>query len=140
MTADDHPEAGGRGIEVQIVDVVDDIDHGAGGFGNSSRGKLRCPRLDIHVPTYRDHRRQAFERGKNIGLTDIAGMDDQLRAAQSVECFGTEQSMRIGDESELQAYGSSTMGARGNANFLPVASTTLTWQMYCPGVSLASGT
>src|SRR5436190_24354254 len=107
MTADDHPEAGGRGIEVQIVDVVDDIDHGAGGFGDSSRGKLRCPRLDIHVATYCDHRREAFQRGKNIGLTDVAGMDDQFRASQSVERFGTEQFVSIGDESELQAYGSS---------------------------------
>src|SRR5450432_4575788 len=37
-------------------------------------------------------------------------------------------------------YGSSAMGARQKANFWLAGSSTLTWQVYLPGCSLAMGT
>src|SRR5271157_741341 len=76
--------------------------------------------------------RQAVVSKPLKGLSHFSG--DFCGIIHTLRHRGPEQ------PSSGRCYGTSTIGARQNANFCAVGSSTLTWHVYRPGCSLAMGT
>lgn len=97
VAADDGGESGGFGVEVEGVEVVNDVDNSAGEFDDFSSVETLGPGLDVDIAADGGDGRDFLERGNDLRIADVAGMDDVLRAAQESERFRTEQAVRVRD-------------------------------------------
>ncbi len=92
----DHAEPGLR-LQVELAAIMQDIDGHAAGFDNFSFRQNARPRGGVDVTAdrgYGGNLRQLFE---DFGGSDIAGVEDAVGSAQSVDGFGSQQAMGIGD-------------------------------------------
>jgi hypothetical protein len=67
---------------------------------NLGEGQRSRPRLRIDVATHRRRRRYGAETFEDPGSADITGVDDAIAPAQRIDGFGTEQTVRIGDDAD----------------------------------------
>src|SRR5664280_2953085 len=67
VAADHRREAGGGGVEVEPGEVVQDVEADGADIGHGGFGKAARPRLHVHVPAHRNHRRDAPQLPQNGG-------------------------------------------------------------------------
>lgn len=103
MAGDDSGKAGGTRVEVELVQVVQHVqpptaylDRGGGrDFGGAGES--------VVVAAYGRYRRNRRQRRENIRRADVAGVQDVLDPSERGECFGTHQTMRVGDDPNQMA-------------------------------------
>ena len=82
-------------IEIQVVDVVNDVDNCRSGLKHLRRWKARRPRRSVDVAfdcPDRCNRTKLFEDRR---IADIAGVDDEVGAAQGIHSLRPEQAVGV---------------------------------------------
>jgi hypothetical protein len=84
MAGDDHAEARSSWIESELSEVVKNIDRVNAGFERVLVRKAPSPGALIVVTANRVHRGESLERLQHGWISDIAGMNDQIRFPQRI--------------------------------------------------------
>jgi hypothetical protein len=95
MPADDGGETSSGNIDRKVIDVVDDVNANPTNFYRSGLGQLLSPDAIVDIAPNRHDRSNLAKVIKHLWLAHIACMDDQLRALESYDGFGTQQPVRI---------------------------------------------
>ena len=88
-------------VQLQLPDL-DDLGH---------RQRLR-PLAGVHIPANGKRWRDGSKLFEDLRASDVAGMDDQVRAFQRLGRLRSKESMRVGDDTDRdgrpthQIYGS----------------------------------
>ena len=102
VAAEDERDAGGLGVEVEILDGVDEVDEVAGegdGFG------VREERAGVWLSGFRgvdvaaDGRegREAAEAIEDCWVADVSGVEDVVGTGDSGDGFGAEEAVGVGE-------------------------------------------
>ena len=97
MAVDHGADAGGRGVEVQVGDVVDEIEETAGEFDGFGCGKLRARARAVDVAADGGEWSDGGEAVEDGGVADVAGVEDVVNAHEGDEGFGAEEAVGVGD-------------------------------------------
>jgi hypothetical protein len=82
-------------IEVELRDVMKDIDRKAANLDNVGARDATSPRPLVVIPSDRPNRRNGPERLQHGRLTDIATMNNCLRAPKRIKRLRPNQTMSI---------------------------------------------
>jgi hypothetical protein len=102
MARDDRAEAAGDWIDVEGTEVVQNVQGRAADSGHVGLGQRVRPRATIDVAANNNEWSQPAERWKDLGIADVAGMDDEIDAAEGGDGFRPEPSVRIGDDTDAE--------------------------------------
>jgi len=100
MAADHGGESGSFGIEIQGLKIVKHVNEKPGKLCDSGFRQGLGPVLSIDVAANGCDWSDCLKRGKDLGAADIAGMDDVLTSAESIESLRTQQTVCVGDHAE----------------------------------------
>jgi hypothetical protein len=98
VTGHDNVEASSSRIDVDFLHVVKDVNADSLQLQSEVERDLRGPRALVVVSPDRVDRRYGAQLFENLGVADVARMDDVLNARECPDRFGAKQSVRIGDE------------------------------------------
>lgn len=97
MPAHDHGETRRRGLQVERLQVMQDVNQGRARLGDCGLRKLRtCAGVDISP--YRHQRREFPQLLQDFRVAHIARVNDQVRTRQRPQRFRAKQPMGIGNE------------------------------------------
>ena len=96
----DSRESSRLGLEIELVNVVQNVNCDAAGFENSGFGQFLRPRAAIHIATNGDHWRNLAQAVKNRGVADIARVNDVVGTSEGVNRFRSQQAVGIGDNAD----------------------------------------
>src|SRR5919198_2410177 len=97
MSAHHHQEAGGRGFEVEMSQVVDHEDPCPGEVEDRRGRQPAGQRSPIYVPSHGGDRGDLPERLEDRRVADVTRMNYVVRAAQRLERRRAQQAVGIGD-------------------------------------------
>jgi hypothetical protein len=100
VAADDSPNAGGRGIEVELIDVVEHVEDGVLDFDDLGFWQALCPGVFVGIAADCGDRGDGCERFENVRSADVAGVDDAVGVAESFERLGSEETVGVGDQAD----------------------------------------
>jgi hypothetical protein len=100
VAADDGSEAGGRGVEVELVDVVKDVEDGVLDFDDLGFRQALCPGVSVDIAADCGDRGDGCERLENVWSADVARMNDAVGAAESFKSFGSQKAVSVGDQTD----------------------------------------
>jgi len=107
VAEDDRGQACGPGGEVQGVEFVQDIEEEAADFHYPVLGQISGPGATIGVAPDRVHWGDLGQVGQDLGVADVAGVDDELDASQGGDGLGAQQAVGVGDNAdEMFRHGS----------------------------------
>ena len=116
MAADDAGDSGG-GVQVQIVDGVDQVEETAGEFDSFGVGELGAGAVGVDVAADGGHGGDGAQGVEDGGIADVTGVedviDDTIWASQGGEDLGAEETVGVGEYAEehgLQAGGEACAG------------------------------
>jgi hypothetical protein len=95
VPANDNLKAGRRGIQIQGIHVVKNVEKGGASFGDGSFRQGPGPRGSIHVSAHGDDRRESAQGIKNFRPTNITCVEDEFRTAKRLQGLRAEQSVCI---------------------------------------------
>src|SRR5579859_5210857 len=116
MPVDDCGKARARGIEVELLHIMQKVDADSSYFEDICRRQGFGPSCGVDISADRCDRSDPFQFTENLGVTDISGMNDGFGAAQSCERFGAKQPMGIGDNADAEC-----LLALHNGNYSPTS-------------------
>ena len=93
-------EAGGGGVQVQGEEFVEDVEVDAAHLHHPGVGQVRGPVGPVGVAPDRVHRGDAFQGAQNLGVADVAGVDDELHALQGLDGLGAQEAVGVGDDAD----------------------------------------
>src|SRR5213594_3782927 len=94
--------AHGRGIQVELLTLVQDIEEKVTYPDNLSERNIRSPRLLVVVSSHRERRGDLTEPLDHLRAADVAGMDDDIGALEASDSLWSKQTVRIGDDAHEQ--------------------------------------
>jgi len=100
VPADHGAKSGRRGIKVDLIHVVYDVENRSFEFDHFGFGQRRGPGSGIDIAANRGDGRDGAKRVEDVGRADVAGMDDVSGAAQGIERLGAQETMCIGDQAD----------------------------------------
>src|SRR4030095_2581249 len=105
MSGDDGVNTGRGGLQGQGVEVVQYVDERLAGTQHFGLAKRRCPNALVVVASHGRHRCNARQLLEDIGVADVAGVNDEVAAAHRVQGLGTQQSMRVRNQTDANFSG-----------------------------------
>lgn len=88
VSRDHDLKSGALRLKVEIPKVVQDINRGSSEFDNLHLMQFLCPAPFVDVAANRGKRSNCFEAAKDFGVAHISGMNEVVRSAQRLYCFG----------------------------------------------------
>ncbi len=102
VAGDDDIDAARCGVEIELVNVVQDMDSASAECnGNGVRVGSR-PGSCIDIPPDCRDRRNPTKAIDDVGTTDVAGVNDVRDAREASLGLRAKQTMRIGDDADLE--------------------------------------
>lgn len=101
MTRDHDLESCSLWLQVYPGQIVQYVNRRTIKFDNFRLWKPASPGAFIDVAADRGERRECGEFFENFGIADIASMNNMVRATQCSQRFRPEQSVRVGDNSNM---------------------------------------
>ena len=95
VTVDDHAESGGFRLQVELREIMKHVNRNASGFDNFGHGQPLRPGLGVDIAADRGNGRDFRQRLQNFRSTNVAGVENALRSAQSLNRFGPQQSVSV---------------------------------------------
>ncbi len=95
MTADHDVESRGGGVNIQLIEAVENVDAGGTGIDNSSCGQTGGPGVEVDVAAHRGHGRETAKGLEDLWFADVACVDDEIGAAQGFHGFGAKKSVGV---------------------------------------------
>jgi len=100
--AGDHDfEASHFGFQIELSQVVEDIDADAPKFHEFGLRKFARPRFFVDVAANGGHGRDLFQSVENLWIADVSGVNDVVRAMKCLQSLGTKQTVRVGNDADV---------------------------------------
>ena len=100
MPADDGGVTSSGSIDGEIINVVDDINANVANFQCSGVRQPLSPNPSVDIAPNLHDRSNLTKLVEDLRLVYIACMDDQIGALKSLDSFGTQQSVSIGNDAD----------------------------------------
>lgn len=100
MAGDDGGETGGRGIEVELRQVVKHVNGVGADVDDVAGRKSASPSSLVVIPANGSKRREGSECIQDRWIAYITAMNDKVRAAERIEYLGPNQTVGIGDKTD----------------------------------------
>ena len=100
MAGDDCRDLGGLRIEIQLIHIMQHVDVVTAELNELCGREVLAWAAFVDVATDRGGRCYKTQRIQDIGRANISCMENMVRALQSLKCFGAEQPMGVGDDSD----------------------------------------
>ena len=100
MAAYNHLKSRGCRIDLQVLQNVQHIDRSGARLDDLGECQGLCPSTTIHIPADCNHRSYLSEGVEDFWCAYVTSMEDEVRIVQRTHGFFTQQSMRIGNQSE----------------------------------------
>ena len=81
----------------EVIDVVDDENANPANFHRSGLGQSLSPDTMVDIAPNRRDGSNLTKTVKDLRFTNISCVDNQFGALEGLDGFGTQQTMRIGD-------------------------------------------
>lgn len=91
-------EAGSFRLQIQLPNIVQHINRDAADLENVSFGQCAGPGSFVDVAADCRELRNCPQLIENLGLANIPGVDDVVRAVQGLHRLGTKQAVRVGND------------------------------------------
>ena len=99
--AEDHnADPGGNRIKVEIGASMDDVQKIAGKFDGLSGRKVGAGRRAIDIAANGGEWSELLQFGEDLGVADVARMNEMVDTAQSGERLGPEQAVCVGKDAD----------------------------------------
>jgi len=95
VTADDHGNAGGFGVYVEVVDRVDEVEEVAREFYDFGFGQSGTGAEEIYVAPDCGDGSDGAQGGKDFGIADVAGVKDVIDTSEGSYGFWPEEAVGI---------------------------------------------
>ena len=96
-------KARSNGVGIELRNVVQNKEAMPANLDKLAHGQRRCPVAMIDVPTNHMSGCDVFKPIDQLRLTDVAGVNDQVRPAVRVEGFGSQQPVGIRNDADNNA-------------------------------------
>jgi hypothetical protein len=87
-------------LQIQLREIVQDVNRDAGGLQHFGFWQPVRPGGFVDVAANRRHGREFRELFENFGRANVAGVNDLFGSAQSRDCLGTKQAVRVGNDAD----------------------------------------
>jgi hypothetical protein len=99
--ARDHDlESRGLRLQVELREIVEHVDGDDADTNDFGLGQLTRPWRLVDIPANGGYGRDDCEFLKDLGSSDVTGMEDVVRSLQRGKSFGAKQSVRVGDDAD----------------------------------------
>jgi len=105
MPADDGRVTTSGSINGEVIDVVNDENANPANFHRSGLGQSLSPNAMVDITPNRRDRSNLQKTVEDLRLTNISCVDDQFGALESLDGFGTQQTVGIGDNANEMGLG-----------------------------------
>ena len=95
MPADNDMKTSCRGIQVERMDIMKNIEENFTSFGDRCFGQTVRPVQLVNVSAHSNNWSQFTQRSENFRLAHIAGVKNQLRSTKSFQCLRTQQPVSV---------------------------------------------
>ena len=103
MPRDHYSETSRFRFKVQLTEIVQNVDGDALYLDHVRFGQPSRPRFFVDVASDRRQGSKRCEFFEDLGLADVARMDDVIRPAKRVDRFRPKQPVRVGDDTYADA-------------------------------------
>lgn len=100
VTGDDGLKPRRSWVDVELAEIVKDIERSLAGFHHLASPKTGRPNTCVVVSANRNNRGDGSEPFQHRERADVPRVDDEFRACESRNRFGSEQPVGIGDNAE----------------------------------------
>ncbi len=100
MSEDDCRDAGGFGIEVELLHIMQQVDAAAGELDQLGGWQMAACVAFVGVATNRCYRSDFGQGGEDLWISDISGMKDMFCTLQCLERFRPQQAVGIGNHAD----------------------------------------
>lgn len=104
VPGDDGVKTGGRRVEVELAEIVNDIESSLADLNYLAGPKTGCPGTFIVVSANRHNGGNGLEPFQHRKRADVARVDDEFRTRECCNRFGSEQTVGIGDNADSLGY------------------------------------
>jgi len=98
MSADHHRYPSGFGVQVEVMDGVNEVEESAGQLDGFGFGELGAVAVGVDVAADGGDRGELAQGTENARVADISGVEDVVDSAQRGERFGAQQAVGVGDD------------------------------------------
>ena len=98
MPADNHMEASSRGVQVESMRIVENINDKFARLGQRRFGQRPCPIRRIHVSAHGYDGSKLLQRAEDFGLAYITRVKNLLRTAKRLQRLRAQQTVSVGDQ------------------------------------------
>lgn len=96
VAADDNLKSSRNRVKIECMHVMQNVDRDIACLSHGRLGEFAPrPRFGIDISAHGDDGRYLSELGQDAGISDVAGVHDQLGATQRGQRFFPKQSVRI---------------------------------------------
>jgi len=103
MSGDDHVDIGAR-IDVQLLQVVQNVDRLFREAYQLGVGVFAGPLTGVYVSSDRGDGRDPAKRVDDVGLPDVAGVNDVIDAGQATLRLRPQQAVRVRNDSDPEHH------------------------------------
>ena len=101
VAVDDDGDSGCTGVEVEVVDGVEHVDEAAVELDGFGCREIGAGAVEIDVAANGGDGSDRAESVKDVGVADVAGVEDVVGTGDGGEELGTEQAVGVGEDSDL---------------------------------------
>ena len=95
VAEDNRTDSGGVGMQIEVVDGMDQVEKTVAEFYDICIGKLCAFSCVVNVAAYGSHRGDSAKLAEDCEVADIAGVEDVVNTLKGCEGFGTEQAVGV---------------------------------------------
>ena len=95
VAEDNRTDSGGVGMQIEVVDGMDQVEKTVAEFYDICIGKLCAFSCVVNVAAYGSDRSDSAKSAEDCEVADITGVEDVVNALKRCECFGTEQAVGV---------------------------------------------
>lgn len=100
VAADDGGEAGGGGVQVEVVDGVDEVEEGAVELDDVGWGQVGAGAVGVDVAADGGDGGYGAEGAEDLDVADVAGMENMIDAVEGGDGLGAEEAVGVGDDAD----------------------------------------
>jgi len=95
MPGEHRGEAGGRGLEIELREVMKHVEGVGADLDDVIGGKVRRPRTFVVVAADGANGSESTKRVQNRACTDVPAVADQIASAELLDGFGPHEPVRV---------------------------------------------
>ena len=95
VAEDNRTDSGGVGMQIEVVDGMDQVEKTVAEFNDICIGKLCAFSCVVNVAAYGSDWGDSPKSAEDCEVADITGVENVVNTLKRCECFGTEQAVGV---------------------------------------------